>query len=362
MDQPAQRTDEVPLPRAGQVLMRTLPAALTLVIGIPGLALWGLDENGDARADWFLLLPGLLVPAALLLHRLTKAPRPALSPDTELAPLKWDLAIAAESGRLPPRSPAQAAAALACWQVEKTVLVGAAAVGATITWTTRAVWLWLVLAALCAAATVVAGRQARHGWAYLHATHSTGRPTPSGAVSAISAATQQTTAVPVPTAGQVLVRTLPEAAVMVIGLPLVVRFVLDENGETRTPWWPVPLLALAGLVMLVDRYAQAPRPRYDQRVGEAQWKPAFAAAAKTGVLPEYPEVRVAVGVVACQNIEGVVTGVAMVVAVALSALAAPGFPWLGALGALVILTVINAVRAPRAWAYLRALHTIEPTG
>ncbi|KUG56632.1 hypothetical protein AVL61_06130 [Kocuria rosea subsp. polaris] len=362
MDQPAQRTDEVPVPRAGQVLVRTLPAALMLTLGIPGLALWGLDEQGNARSDWFLFLPGLLVPAALLLHRLTKAPRPDLSPTTELDTLKWDLAIAAESGELPPRSPAQAAAALACWQFEKSVLLGAAAVGVTVTWATRAVWLWLVLAALCAAATVVAGRQARHGWAYLQAVHSTGRPTPSGGISAMRQATQQTTEVPVPTAGQALVRALPEAAVMIIGLPLVVRFVLDENGETCTPWWPVPLLALVGLAMLVDRWARAPRPRFDQRVGGAQWKSAFAAAANTGSLPEHPEVRAAVGVVACQNIEGVVVGIAMVVSVALSALAAPGFPWLGALGALVVLTGINALRVRRSWVYLRALHSAGRTG
>ncbi|GEO96819.1 hypothetical protein [Kocuria turfanensis] len=362
MDQSAPRTDEVPVPRAGQVLVRTLPAALMLAIGLPGLALWGLDENGNAGSGWFLFLPGLLVPAALLLHRLTRAPRPDLPPATERAPLTWDLAIAAETGRLPPRSSAQAATALACRQVEMTVLVGAAALGATITWAARAVWLWLVLATLCAATTLVAGRRARHGWAYLQAANSTGRPTPSGGISVMLRAARQTTEVPVPTAGQVLVRALPEAAVMIVGLPLVVRFVLDENGDTSTPWWPVPLLALVGLVMLVDRCAQAPRPRFDQRVGEAQWKPAFAAAVKTGTLPEHPEVRTAVGVVACRTIEGVVVGIAMVVSVALSALAAPGFPWLGALGVLSILTGINAFRVRRSWAYLRALHTAERTG
>lgn len=172
----------------------------------------------------------------------------------------------------------------------------------------------------------------------------------------------RTDEVPVPTAGQVLVRALPVAAVLIIGLPLVVRLVLEENGDTLTPWWPVPLLALFGLVWLVDRYAQAPRPRVDQRVGDARGKPAFAEATKTGSLPEHPEVRTAVAVVACQTIGGVALGVAMVVAVALSALAAPGFPWLAALGVLVIFTVIDAVRLPRAWAYLRALHTAERTG
>ncbi|MGX5357914.1 hypothetical protein [Kocuria sp. KH4] len=361
MDQPAPRTDEVPVPSAGQVLVRTVPAALVLAIGIPGLALWGLDENGSAGSDWYLFLPGLLIPAALLLHRLTRAPRPDLPPTTELAPLKWDLAVAAESGRLPPRSPARAAAALACWQVEKTVLLGAATLGATITWATRAVWLWLVLVAFCAVATLVAGRQARHGWTYLQAADSTKRPTVSSGISAMVHASRQATEGPVPTAGQVLVRALPVAAVVIVGLPLVVRLVLDENGETRTPWWPLPLLALVGLFLLVDRYAQAPRPRIDQRVGDAQWKPAFAAA-KTGTLPEHPEVRTAVAVVACQTIEGVVVGSAMIVSVALSAVAVPGFSWLGVLGVLVILTGNNAFRVRRAWVYLRALHTAEHTG
>ncbi|MEX5307613.1 hypothetical protein RF644_17850 [Kocuria sp. CPCC 205258] len=166
--------------------------------------------------------------------------------------------------------------------------------------------------------------------------------------------------VPVPNAGQVLVRTLPVAAVVIIGLPLVIRLVLDENGDTRTPWWPVPLLALFGLAFLTDRYAQAPRPRIDQRVGDARWKPAFAAAAKTGSLPEHPEVRTAVGVVACETLEGLVFGVAMLVAIVLSALAAPGFPWLSALSFPVIFTGIKAVRARRAWVYLRSLHTAEP--
>lgn len=46
----------------------------------------------------------------------------------------------------------------------------------------------------------------------------------------------RTEVVTMPTAAQVLVRTLPKAAVAIIGLPLLVRLVLDENGDTRTPW------------------------------------------------------------------------------------------------------------------------------
>lgn len=173
---------------------------------------------------------------------------------------------------------------------------------------------------------------------------------------------QRTTEVPVPTAGQVLVRTLPVAAIVIIGLPLVIRLVLDENGGTRTIWWPVPLLAVFGLAMLVHHFAKAPRPRFDKRVGQAQWKQAFAAAAKTGALPEHPDVRKAVGVIACLSIEGLVGAVAIVLAFLLCAPFAPAFPWLAALGGPVLLTVLYAFRARRAWVYLRVLHTVEHTG
>ena len=159
-----------------------------------------------------------------------------------------------------------------------------------------------------------------------------------------------------PRAGQVLVRTLPVAAALIIGLPLVVRLVLDESGQTRSIWWPVPLITLFGLILLLQRYAQAPRPRFDKRVGQAQWKQAFTAAAKTGSLPPHPEVRIAVGVVACLSIEALVGAAAIVIAILLCAPIAPDFPWLPALGGPVFLTVVYALRARHGWAYLQALH------
>ncbi|MEX5303251.1 hypothetical protein [Kocuria sabuli] len=157
-------------------------------------------------------------------------------------------------------------------------------------------------------------------------------------------------------------RALPAAAVLVVGLSLAVRLVLDGSGQTRTVWWPVPLIAFFGLVVLLDRGVRVPRPRFDKRVGQAQWKQAFAAAAKAGSLPAHREVRTAVGVVACSNLEGLVIGCAMFIAFLLCAPIAPAFPWLAALGAPVVLTGIDVVRAPRAWAYLRALHTADRTG
>lgn len=175
-------------------------------------------------------------------------------------------------------------------------------------------------------------------------------------------ATQQTDEVPVPTAGQVLVRTLPVAAVLLVGMPLVIQLVPDESGETRTIWWLVPLLAVFGLAVLVHHYTKAPRPEYDKSVGQAQWKQAFAAAARTGELPEHADVRKAVGVVACLSIEALVGAVAIVIAFLLCAPIAPAYPWLAALGGPALLTVVYALRARRGWAYLRALHTAARTG
>ncbi|MGQ1798055.1 hypothetical protein ACT4S5_13095 [Kocuria oceani] len=173
---------------------------------------------------------------------------------------------------------------------------------------------------------------------------------------------QHTDAVPVPTAGQVLVRTMPVAAVLIIGMPLAIQLMLDESGETRTFWWLLPLLAVFGLAMLIHHYAKAPRPRYDKRVGQAQWKQAFAAAATTGALPEHADVRKAVGVTACLSIEALVGAVAIVIAFLLCAPFTPAFPWLAALGAPVILTVVYAFRARRGWAYLSTLHAAGRTG
>ncbi|GAA1749804.1 hypothetical protein [Kocuria aegyptia] len=173
---------------------------------------------------------------------------------------------------------------------------------------------------------------------------------------------QRTNEVPVPTAGQVLVRTLPVASVLILGMPLAIQLVLDESGETRTIWWLVPLLAVFGLAVLVHHYAKAPRPGFDKRVGQAQWKQVFAAVAKTGDLPGHPDVRKAVGVVACLSIEALVGAVAIVIAFLLCAPIAPAYPWLAALGGPALLTVVYALRARRSWVYLRTLHAAEPTG
>ncbi|MFI7580330.1 hypothetical protein [Kocuria kalidii] len=100
---------------------------------------------------------------------------------------------------------------------------------------------------------------------------------------------QRTDAVPVPTARQALVRTVPAAAVLAISLPLGTWWLLGVTGDGG-PWWAwlLILVATIGLSAIVQRCASPPRPRIDQRIGQAQWAPAIRAVAKTGELPACP--------------------------------------------------------------------------
>ncbi|TDL38570.1 hypothetical protein [Kocuria rosea] len=172
---------------------------------------------------------------------------------------------------------------------------------------------------------------------------------------------QRTDEVPVPTAKQVLVRALPAAAVLAISLPLATWWLVDTSSDGG-PWWGWLLILAAtfGLSAIIQRYASPPRPRVDQRIGQAQRASATATAARTGELPACPEVRTAVGVAACASIEGLIGSAALLVAIVFSVLILPDL-W-SALTPVAVLTVTAAFRVRRSWAYLRALHTTERTG
>lgn len=171
---------------------------------------------------------------------------------------------------------------------------------------------------------------------------------------------QRTDEVPVPSAGQVLVRALPAAGVMAISLPLSTWWLLDASSDDGPWWWLLILVATVGLSGIIQHYMSPPRPQIDQRIGQAQWAPATATAAKTGELPACPEVRTAVGVAACAGIEGLIGSAALLVATAFSALILPDL-WT-ALLPVTVLTGMAAFRVRSAWVYLRALHTAELTG
>jgi hypothetical protein len=115
---------------------------------------------------------------------------------------------------------------------------------------------------------------------------------------------QQTAVVPVPTAVQVLVRTLPAAVTMIIGLPLVVRALLDPSGQMRT----------------------------------------------------------AAGVEACDRIEVAASAAGSVSAFFILMLMRDERLWTSLTVVFAFFAVIHIVRARRGWACLRVLHAAERTG
>lgn len=128
------------------------------------------------------------------------------------------------------------------------------------------------------------------------------------------------------------------------------------------PWWGwlLILTATVGLSVIIQRYTSPRRPRVDQRIGQAQWASATATAVTTGELPACPEVRTAVGFVACVDIAGLIGLASLLVAIASSALILPDL-WT-ALLPVTVLTGMVAFRARRSWVHLRVLHTAGRTG
>lgn len=155
-------------------------------------------------------------------------------------------------------------------------------------------------------------------------------------------------------------RALPTAAVMAISLPLATLWLLEPSEDGSPWWWLLLLAATVGLSAIIQRYTQAPRPRIDQRIGQAQWASATKKAARTGELPACPEVRIAVGVAACVGIEGLIGSAALLVSIAFSALVFPDL-WTAVIP-VTVMTGITAYHVRRRWSYLRALHTAERTG
>lgn len=167
----------------------------------------------------------------------------------------------------------------------------------------------------------------------------------------------RTDAVSVPTAARVLVRALPAAAIMVISLPLATWWLVDVPRDSDPRWgWLLIFVATLGLSAIIQRYMSPPRPR----IGQAQWASATATVARSGELSACPEVRTAVGVAACAGIEVLVGFISLFVAFTLSALILPDL-W-AALLPVTVVTGMQAFRVRRSWAYLRALHTAEPSG
>lgn len=162
---------------------------------------------------------------------------------------------------------------------------------------------------------------------------------------------------PVPTVGQVLARTVPAAAILVVAMPVALWWLLHtSSGELRTPWWPVLLLGLLALFHVLARLARAPRPTNLPPVSAERVHNALVSAAPTGAVPSEPPVRAAAGVIARQRVEAAAYAVAAMTGVLVASLLVPQPAWTVFAVFAGILALIHILRAQHPWAYLRALH------
>ncbi|MFC4905553.1 hypothetical protein [Kocuria oceani] len=162
----------------------------------------------------------------------------------------------------------------------------------------------------------------------------------------------------VPTAAQVLIHELPVTAMMMIGLPILVFWLLDTpTGDPRTPWWPVFIVAFTGAVLLTQRLLQAPRPRLNKQIGPGRLTDSLLQASRTGTMPADPGVRTAAGVTACYRIEAAMASVAVTVALLIPGIIQPLHSFIAAGTVSGIFALLHLSRARHSWAYLKALHT-----
>lgn len=165
-----------PLPTAGQVLTRTMPAATVLALGWPLLTYWGLYGNGNERSSWLPFAPALLMIAALLVQHLVRPPRPRLDPRADQKALRRWMLLASSSGRTPEDPHARTAAGiLACKQLETAALMLGTIAGVIAIWVISGETWWAVTAILLALIAVVPTLRARRGWHYLKALHAPAR-------------------------------------------------------------------------------------------------------------------------------------------------------------------------------------------
>ncbi|MEX5271900.1 hypothetical protein [Kocuria sabuli] len=158
----------------------------------------------------------------------------------------------------------------------------------------------------------------------------------------------------VPTAGQVIARSLPAALVTVLGLPLLGWFLPTD---VREGWWFLSAIAIMVSTFLVLHLVQAPRPRFDKQVSQERWSWSLTYVAKHRSVSADPGVRTAAAVAACSEIEMFIVHVGIVLGGVLGHLIRPDFFWLSFVGAAAGAVLVAAFRLRRSWIYLGLVHS-----
>lgn len=168
--------------------------------------------------------------------------------------------------------------------------------------------------------------------------------------------------IPVPTARQVLLRTLPPAALLAVGLPLITRWALNDSGDARGEWRMFAPAFLMGAALILQHLAQAPRPQIDQQADQAGLRRWLVFTSASGRVPEDPRTRISVGVLACGQLETAVLMMGAILGVIANWFVRSNSLWAATTILLLLIAVVPAVRARRGWRYLQALDAHERTG
>ncbi len=163
-----------PVPTAGHVLARAIPACLIAVLGIP-LAAGSLFNDGtDRDMAWVLVLVTFLL--MVLVHRFTRAPRPRMPEEVDRSQWRRALTAATRSGSVPSdRTVRTATGVVACTTLELFMMMVAVLLGALFGWFVRPDLPWLAATGASLGAALVYGFRLRSSWAYLRALHAVPR-------------------------------------------------------------------------------------------------------------------------------------------------------------------------------------------
>ena len=178
MDQDRQEADgateqvkNLSLPTVGRVLLRALPAAVVLIIGLPIFFWWRYDVLDDHELLGLLLTFAYYMLVILTIGR-TRVPLPEPANQFPREHVGWTLSTAPRTVTVPENPDLRIAIGVAATsRVRTAALTCVAALTAATTGWVHSVSFFLVIAAVLGVLAIVFIARARRSWTYLNKLH-----------------------------------------------------------------------------------------------------------------------------------------------------------------------------------------------
>ncbi|WP_188806229.1 hypothetical protein [Citricoccus zhacaiensis] len=161
------------MPSARRTFVRVLPSCAVLVFGAPIAALaLPSDAAQDDRTPWALLVYLCVIVLTVIVHYLTRAPRPRQDPEVDTAQRRRALVAAAETGAVP-TDPAvrRTTGVFACERIEIFAVMVSAVVGVLAGSLARPELDWWFIWGPVLVGALASGFRLRSGLSYLRALH-----------------------------------------------------------------------------------------------------------------------------------------------------------------------------------------------